>query len=215
MFCARAHIRSKLASKASTTDGLVMKIRSLSWLASPDREKLPDPVTQQLPIDRIRFQMHQNTLALDPRYDVRVGKQRFDEPASNGSVLGELRLVEIEADDHVPFRGGGQRLDDLRVGEDVSRHVDGESSAANLLSVHRLEIFSRSIMDLDLGAALGPSRRRQDRPSDADGKIEAGRHWQSCECERTQPIVVSTWTDKGPRYCQSRALQPMMQSLEG
>ena len=115
--------------------------------------------TQQLPIDRIRFQMHEHTLALDPRYDVRVGKQCFDEPASNGSVLGELRLVEIETDDHVPFRGVGQRLDDLRVGEDVSRHVDGESSAANLLSVHRLEIFSRSIMDLDLGAALGPVGR--------------------------------------------------------
>ena len=67
------------------------------------------------------------------------------------------RLVEIEADDDVAFRRVGQRLDDLRVGEDISRHVDRQFGAANLLGVDALEIFSRSIMDLDLGSALGPT----------------------------------------------------------
>src|SRR5271168_5502255 len=101
-------------------------------------------------------QVHQNALTLDPRDDIGMGQQRFDESPPNGSVLGELRLVEIEADDHVAFCGVGQRLDDLRIGEDISGHVDGQFGAANLLNVDALKIFSRSIMDLDLSSTLRP-----------------------------------------------------------
>ena len=39
--------------------------------------------------------MHENALALYPRNDVGMGKQRFDEPPGCRSVLSELRLVQI------------------------------------------------------------------------------------------------------------------------
>ena len=116
MFCARAHMRSKLPSNASTVAGSVIKIASLSWLASPDREKLPEPVRNTVPIDGVGFQMHQNALAFDPRGDIGMGEQRFDKPSACRSVLGELRFVQIEADDDAAFRRVGQRLDDSRVG---------------------------------------------------------------------------------------------------
>ena len=171
-------MRSKLASKASTTAGSVIRIRSLSWRESPELEKLPEPVRNTSPSTAYAFKCI-NTLALDPREDIGMRKQCFDKPPSNGSMLGELRPVEIEADDHVAFRGAGQRLDVLRVGEDISGHVDGQFGAANLLNVDALKIFSRSIMDLDPGSALGPRCDRKDQPCDGNCENEAGRHWPS------------------------------------
>jgi hypothetical protein len=54
---------------------------------------------QHRPIDGISFQMHENALAFDPRNDFGVGEQRFDQTSACGSVLGELRFVQIEPDE--------------------------------------------------------------------------------------------------------------------
>ena len=141
--------------------------------------------------------MHQNTRALDPRDDIRMGKQRFNETASNGSVLDEFGPVEVEADDDVAFRRVDQRLDDSRVGEDISRHVDRQLGATNLLGVDAFKIFSRSVMDLDLGSAPTPRRDRQNNPRDENCAVETDRHWPSCECCLVQLIVVSGCKVKG------------------
>ena len=132
-------------------------------VGEPGVGKVAGSRTQYLPIDSVSLQMHQNARAFDPREDVGVGQQRFDEAAPNGSVLGELRLVEIEADDDVAFRGVGQSLDDFLVRQDISRHVDGQFGAPNLLNVDGLQILLRRIMDLDLGSRLGPGCDRQDQ----------------------------------------------------
>ena len=51
--------------------------------------------------------MHQNSRAFDPRENIGMGKQGLDEVPPNWSVLGELRLVKVEADDDVAFSGVG------------------------------------------------------------------------------------------------------------
>ena len=107
--------------------------------------------------------MHQDALALDPRRDIRMGEQRLDEAAARGSVLGELRLVEIEADDDAALRRVDQRLDDLRVRQDVRRHVDGQFGAADLPSVNAFKVFARRVVDL----AWAPLRPRVPCPAQA------------------------------------------------
>ena len=106
---------------------------------------------QHRPIDGIGFQMHENALAFDPRDDIGMGEQRLDEPAARGSVLGELRLVQIESDEDAALRRVGQRLDDSRVGQNISRHIDGQLGAANLPRIDALKVFARRIVDLPAG----------------------------------------------------------------
>jgi hypothetical protein len=105
---------------------------------------------QHRPIDGIGFQMHENALAFDPRDDVGLGEQRFDQPPACGSVLGELRSVQIEPDEDAAFGRLGQHLDDPRVGQNVRRHVDRQLSAANRPGVEVLKVLAGRIMDLGL-----------------------------------------------------------------
>ena len=107
-----------------------------------------------------------------------MGKQRLGKSAARRAVLGELRLVEIDADDDAALRSLDQRLDDLWVRENVRGHVDGQASASDLARVNAFKVFARRVVDvrlgpfnrdaLDLGvlvleAPLRPSRRKRHR----------------------------------------------------
>ncbi len=60
--------------------------------------------------------MHENALALNARGYVGMSKQRFDKPPACWSVFGELRLVQIEADEDAAFRRVCQRFDNSGIG---------------------------------------------------------------------------------------------------
>jgi hypothetical protein len=107
--------------------------------------------------------MHQDALPLDPRGDIRVCKERVDDAAPRGSVLCELRPVQIKTDDDATLRRVYQRLGYSWVRQHVSRDIDGQLGAADLASIDILEVFSRRVVDLGLalshpGPFLGPSR---------------------------------------------------------